>query len=123
VLVESAAANRPAIPIELETFRVNTRTGELHMSAKITFAALATLLTAVSVQTAAARGVSPTASDLRSDPAFHRLQGSRAFGSINVAPGAGRSSDNVFFGNKAVGRDPDSNVRLELLRDKDIGKY
>jgi hypothetical protein len=97
----------------------------MNMSAKITLAALAAFLTALSVQgTASARGFSPTAQDLRSDPAFNRLQGTRTFGSINVPAGRsfGRSSNDVMFGGQAIGRDPDPNVRLELMRDRDLGR-
>ncbi len=51
------------------------------MSAKLTLAALAAVLTVASIQGPAfARGVSPTAHDLRSDPAFHGAHGSRALG-------------------------------------------
>jgi len=94
------------------------------MSAKLTLAALAAALIVVSAQgPASARGVSPTASDLRSDPAFNRLQGSRALGSINIGPSFGRPQSDVVVGGKTIGRDPDPNVRFELLRDKDIGRF
>jgi hypothetical protein len=87
------------------------------MSAKLTLAALAALLTVVSIEgPASARGVSPTASDLRSDPAFNRLQGSRALGSINIGPSFGRTND-VTLGGRSVGRDPDPNVRFQIMRD------
>jgi hypothetical protein len=96
------------------------------MSAKVTLAALAAFLTALSAPgTASARGYSPTAQDLRSDRAFNHLQSSRSFGSVNNPAGTsfGRSSTDVTFGGRTLGRDPDPNVRLDLLRDKDIGKY
>ena len=61
------------------------------MSAKLSLAALAAVLTVVSIQgPASARGVSPTANDLRSDPAFGRLQG---------AP-LGHAANSVVFGGR-----------------------
>jgi hypothetical protein len=79
------------------------------MSAKLTLAALAALLIVVSAQgPASARGVSPTANDLRSDPAFSRLQGASV----------GRAPNNVVFGGRTIGRDPDPNVRFQLMRDQ-----
>ncbi len=87
------------------------------MSAKLTLAALAALLTVVSIQGPAfARGVSPTAKDLRSDPAFSRLQGAR--GSINIGPSLSRGPNDVTFGGRIIGRDPDPNVRFQLMRDQ-----
>jgi hypothetical protein len=89
------------------------------MSAKLTLAALAALLTVVAILgPASARGVSPTANDLRSDPTFNRLQGSRALGSINIGPSLGRALNNITFGGKTIGRDPDPNVRFQLMRDQ-----
>jgi hypothetical protein len=52
--------------------------------------------------------VSPTANDLRSDPAFSRLQGASL----------GRAPNSVVFGSRTIGRDPDPNVRFQLLRDQ-----
>jgi hypothetical protein len=79
------------------------------MSAKLTLAALAAVLTVVSAQApASARGVSPTSSDLRSDPAFSRLQGASL----------GRAPNSVMFGGRTIGRDPDPNVRFQLIRDQ-----
>jgi hypothetical protein len=57
---------------------------------------------------ASARGVSPTANDLRSDPAFGRLQGASL----------GRAPNSVVFGGRTIGRDPDPNVRFQLMRDQ-----
>jgi hypothetical protein len=92
--------------------------GDLHMSAKLTLTVLTALLTAVSIQgTASARGFSPNANDLRSDPAFNRLLGSRALGSINVGPSVGRLPNDIMFDGRAIGRDPDPNVRLQFMRD------
>jgi hypothetical protein len=89
------------------------------MSAKFTLAALAAALTFVSIQgPAAARGVSPTGHDLRADPAFHGAQGSRALGSINAGPTFGRGPSDVSFGGRTIGRDPDPNVRFQLMRDQ-----
>jgi hypothetical protein len=89
------------------------------MSAKLTLAALAAVLTVASIQgPAAARGVSPTAHDLRSDPAFHGTQGWRALGSINASQSFGRGPGDVTFGGRSIGRDPDPNVRFQLMRDQ-----
>jgi hypothetical protein len=89
------------------------------MSAKLTLAALAAVLTVASIQGPAfARGVSPTANDLRSDPAFHGAQGARTFGSINNGPSFGRGPADVTFGGRSIGRDPDPNVRFQLMRDQ-----
>jgi hypothetical protein len=89
------------------------------MSAKLTLAALAAALTVIAIQgPVSARGVSPSANDLRSDPAFNHLQGSRAQGSINVGLSLGRAPSNVMFGGRSVGRDPDPNVRFQLMRDQ-----
>jgi len=102
------------------------------MSARIKLITLATLLTALSVNgTAFAQNyfpAFPAAPEYRSNQSINRLKAkipSNAFGSINDPTGASfdRPSNGVFFGGRAVGRDPDANVRLELLRDKDIGKY
>ena len=79
------------------------------MSAKLSLAALAAVLAVVSIQgPASARGVSPTANDLRSDPAFGRLQGASL----------GRAANSVVFGGRTIGRDPDPNVRFQLMRDQ-----
>jgi hypothetical protein len=79
------------------------------MLAKLTLAALAAFLIVVSAQgPASARGVSPTANDLRSDPAFSRLQGASL----------GRAPNSVVFGGRTIGRNPDPNVRFQLLRDQ-----
>jgi hypothetical protein len=93
------------------------------MSTRIALIAFAALATTLSVQGTASARNSPAAHS--SSQAIHRLRASDAFGSINDQAGAsfGRSSNGVFFGSKAVGRDPDANVRLVLLRDKDIVKY
>jgi hypothetical protein len=89
------------------------------MSAKLTLAALAAVLTVLSVQgPASARGVSPTANDLRFDPTFNRLQSSRALGSINIGPSLGQVPNDVTFGGTSIGRDPDPNVRFQLMRDQ-----
>jgi hypothetical protein len=89
------------------------------MSAKLTLAALAAVLTIASIQGPAfARGVSPTANDLRSDPAFHGARGSRAAGSISTGPSFGRAPSDVMFGGTSIGRDPDPNVRFQLMRDQ-----
>jgi hypothetical protein len=88
------------------------------MSAKLSLAAFAALLTVVAIQgPASARGVSPTANDLRSDPTFNRLQGSRALGAMSIGPSLGQAPYDVTRGGKAIGRDPDPNVRFQLMRD------
>jgi hypothetical protein len=79
------------------------------MSAKLTLAALAAIVTVVSVQgPASARGISPTGND----PAFSRLQG----------PSLGQAPGNVMLGSRSLGRDPDPGVRFHLLRDKIIDR-
>jgi hypothetical protein len=93
------------------------------MSATIKRTALAACLAAVSVHgTASARGYIPASLEHRSNPAISRFQAkipSDAFGSINHRAGAsfGRSSSDVVYGGTTVGRDPDSNVRFQILRD------
>jgi hypothetical protein len=97
-----------------------------NMSAIIKRVALAGCLAAASVHGAAsARGYVPASLEHRSNPAISRFQAkvpSGAVGSINDRAGASlrRSSSDVVFGGITVGRDPDPNVRLELLRDKDL---
>jgi hypothetical protein len=87
------------------------------MSAKLTLAAFAALLAVVAIQgPASARGVSPNASDLRSDPTFSRPQGVR--GLINIGPSLGRGPNDVTYGGRGIGRDPDPNVRFQLMRDQ-----
>jgi hypothetical protein len=89
------------------------------MSAKFSLAALAAALTVFAIQgPAAARGVSPTAHELRSDPAFHGAQGSRLQGSLNTGSSFGRGPSDVTFGGRTIGRDPDPNVRFQLMRDQ-----
>ncbi len=81
------------------------------MSAKLTLAAFAAALTVISLQgPASARGVSPTANDLRYDPTFSRAQAARS-------PSFGRAPSDVTFGGRMLGRDPDPNVRFQLMRD------
>jgi len=89
------------------------------MSAKFSLAALAAALTVFAIQgPAAARGVSPTGHDLRSDPAFRGAKGSRALGSLNIGSSSGRGPNDVKFGGTTIGRDPDPNVRFQLMRDQ-----
>jgi hypothetical protein len=95
------------------------------MSAKITLATLAALLTAVSVHGAAfaqSNGDLNVASEYRFNNAINNLRTkipSDAFGSINNQTGrlSGRSSDNVGYNGQVVGRDPDWNIRLQIRRD------
>jgi hypothetical protein len=99
------------------------------MSAKIKLIALAALLTALSVQgTAFAQNyftAFPAAPEYQSNQTVNRLRAkipSKAFGSVNDQAGVsfGRSPTDVVSSGKVVGRDPDSNVRFEILRD---GQY
>jgi hypothetical protein len=92
------------------------------MSTRIAVATLAALITALSFQGPASARNSAAAH--ASSRAIHRLQATDAFGSVNAptGPSIGPSSGGVFFGGRTLGRDPDPNVRLELLRDKDLGK-
>jgi hypothetical protein len=90
------------------------------MSTRMALATVAALVTALSFQaTASARPAAHA-----SNQAVHRLQGSDAFGAVGAqsGPSISRSSNGAFFGSQRLGRDPDPNVRLELLRDKDLGK-
>ena len=89
------------------------------MSAKITLAALATLMTALSVQNSSARPLSPDNRPGHSIGGFRAQIPGDAFGAAgDLAPFA-RSPGDVAFGGRVLGRDPDANVRMELLRDFD----
>jgi hypothetical protein len=103
--------------------------GKTTMSAKIKLTALAALLTILAVQgTASAQNyftAFPAASGHQSNQAINRLKAkipSKAFGSVNDQAGAsfGQTPNDVVSGGKVVGRDPDANVRFEILRD---GQY
>ena len=95
------------------------------MSAKIKLATLAALVTAVSVHGAAfaqSNGDLNVASGYRSNQAIINLRTkipSDAFGSINdqASTLSGRSSDDVVYNGQVVGRDPDRNIRWQILRD------
>jgi hypothetical protein len=100
------------------------------MSARITFAALAGLLTTLSVQgTAFAQSFSTTFHATSEHRASHTVNRSKArmlsntFGSVDAGAGTsfGRPLHDVVFGGSVLGRDPDQNVRFEILRDKDRG--
>ena len=99
------------------------------MSARTTFAALAGLLTVLCVQeTASAQSYTtfPAASEHRASQTVNRSKAtipSNAFGSVDGRAGMsfGRFPQDVVFGGSVLGRDPDQNVRFELLRDKDRG--
>jgi hypothetical protein len=101
--------------------------GNIAMSAKMRLAALAALLTSLSVQgIASAQNYFPTfpssASEYRTNQGVNRFKGkipSNAFGSVNDRAGTrfGQSPNDVVFNGKTVGRDPDANVRLQILRD------
>jgi hypothetical protein len=99
------------------------------MFAIIKRTALAASLAAVSVHGAAsARGYVPASLEQRSNPAINRFQAripSGTFGSANGRAGGsfGRSSSDVVFGGRTLGRDPDPSIRLELLRDKDLYEF
>ena len=99
------------------------------MSARIKLAALAAVLTTLSLQgTAFAQNyftAFPAAPEHRSNQTVSRMKAkipSKAFGSVNDQAGAsfGRSPTDVVSSGKVVGRDPDPNVRFEILRD---GQY
>jgi hypothetical protein len=98
------------------------------MSARIKLAAVAALLTALSVQGTAFAQNFPAlraAPEYQSNQAVNRFKAkipSNAFGSISDGAGNsfGLSPNDVISGSKAVGRDPDLNVRFEILRD---GQY
>jgi hypothetical protein len=88
------------------------------VSAKITLAAFAALLTVLSTQAPAfARSNSPTAHNYRFKQAIKRFKArvpSDAFGSIGypAAKSFGRSSNDFVSGVYFVGRDPDPNIRF-----------
>jgi hypothetical protein len=127
VLVEFAGA-LPGNPIEnnrdLSCRHIPER--KPHMSAILKRAALAAGLAVVSVHGAAsARGNVPGSLEQRSNLALSRFQAkipSGMFGAINGRAGTpfGRSSSDVVFGGRILGRDPDPNVRLEILRERDL---
>jgi hypothetical protein len=93
------------------------------MSTKIILAALVAFLTVLSTQLpASARSNSPAAHNYRFEQAIKRFKArvpSDAFGSIGDRGGTsfGRSSNDVVSGVYFVGRDPDPNIRFQLLRD------
>jgi hypothetical protein len=101
------------------------------MSARLKLAALASLLTILSLQgTAFAQNYFtsfPTAAERQSNQTVSRSKGkipSNAFESVNDRTGMsfGRSTDVIDHSGNVLGRDPDPNVRFELLRDQDRGK-
>jgi hypothetical protein len=87
---------------------------------------LAALLTAVSVHGAAlaqSHGDVNLASGHRSNKVIENLREkipSDAYGSLNDPAGtlSRRSSENVGYNGQVVGRDPDRNIRLQILRDQ-----
>jgi hypothetical protein len=93
------------------------------MFTKLTLPALAAFLTVLSLQgTASARGNSSAANEYRFNQTIKRFKArvlSDAFGSIGYRAGTqfGRSSSDVWSGVFFVGRDPDPNIRFQLLRD------
>jgi hypothetical protein len=97
------------------------------MSNKITFAAIAVVLTALSVPASAQSYFYP-ATDHQSNHTAGRSRvnvPADAFGSASERAGTsfGRQGD-IVSGSKLVGRDPDVNVRAEILRDGiNAGKY
>jgi hypothetical protein len=101
------------------------------MSARIKLAALAAVLTTLSLQGAAFAQnyfpAFPAAPEHRFNQTVSRMKAkipSNAFGSVNDRAGtsSGRSTDVLDRGGNVLGRDPDPNVRFELLRDQDRGK-
>jgi len=102
------------------------------ISGRIKLAALAAVLTVVSVHgTASAQNyfpAFPTAPKYESHKAVSRFKAkipSNAFGSIGDRTGtsSGQSPNDVVFGNKWVGRDPDPHVRFEIMRDTQYLPY
>jgi hypothetical protein len=93
------------------------------MSTKLILPALAALLTVLFLQgTASARGNPSAANDYRFKQTIKRFKArvpSDAFGSIGYRAGTpfGRSSTDVWFSVYFVGRDPDPNIRFQLLSD------
>src|SRR5215468_7653810 len=93
---------------------------------RITLATLAALLIVPSVQgTAFAQNYFGAAPEYQSKQSVHRFKAripSHAFGSVDNGAGMsfGQSLSDVVSGGKVVGRDPDPNVRFDLLRD---GQY
>jgi hypothetical protein len=93
------------------------------MSAKLILAGFAAVLAALSVQgTASARSTSPPAYDYRFKQTIKHFRArvpSDAFGFIGDPEERtfARSENNVVSGVWTVGRDPDSNVRFQILRD------
>jgi hypothetical protein len=93
------------------------------MFTKLMLPALAAFLTVLSLQgTASARGNSWAANEYRFKQTIKRFKArvpSDAFGSIGYRAGTrfGRSSTDVWSGVFFVGRDPDPNIRFQLLRD------
>jgi hypothetical protein len=90
------------------------------MFAKNKLATLAALLTAVSVHGAAfaqSNGELNIAS--KTINSVRTKIPSDAFGSIGDQAGtlSGRPSDNVVYNGQVVGRDPDRNIRSQMLRD------
>jgi hypothetical protein len=79
------------------------------MSAKIKLAALAALVTAVSVHAAA---FARSNGDLNVTPG-HRFN--QAINQAGTLPS--RSSGNVVYNGQVVGRDPDRNIRVQIMRD------
>jgi hypothetical protein len=102
------------------------------MSGRIKPAALAAVLTVASVHgTASAQNYFPAfppAPKYQSDKAVNRFKAkipSSAFGSIGDRTGTSsrQSPNDIVFGNKWVGRDPDPHVRFEILRDSQYLPY
>jgi hypothetical protein len=93
------------------------------MSARVILAAFAAVLAALSVQgTASARGTSPAAHDYRFKQTIKHFRArvpSDAFSFVGDPEERtfARSENNVVSGVRTVGRDPDPNVRIQILRD------
>jgi hypothetical protein len=74
------------------------------MSSKLTIVTFAVLLTAV---TASGAAFARNNKDLNAASA---QRSSEVF--------SGRASGNVFYNNQVIGRDPDQNIRVQILRDQ-----
>jgi hypothetical protein len=95
------------------------------MSSKITVATLAVLLTAITANGAA---FARNNKDLNAASARHsgevinnlRTIPSNTFGSTDdrAAAFSGRPSEDIVYNSQVVGRDPDQDIRVQILRDR-----
>ena len=98
------------------------------MSGRIKLAALAAALTVNFIHGTVSAKAFPPAPKYQVHEGANRFKSkipSNAFGSTGDRTGtlSGQSPNDVFFGNKRVGRDPDPHVRFEILRDSQYLPY